>query len=314
MACFGLVRRPTRRCAACSPINQNHEADVLRVTGFLGSKKSTKPIPGGLYLGVELEVECREDADPTEPAQQAKTLLDPKRVILKHDGSLRNGFEIVSGPAPLWFHQKELWGPFFEWQAKEKALLSHNAPSGTCGLHVHVSRAPLTQLQIGKMVQFLHAPENNAFVRYMAGRPSSSRYADYLAPKRVRPILGQNGKPLKRGGPKQKPAFRVREEAGVNVLGRAARYTALNLQNEATVEFRLFRGTLNPGTFFARLEFCHALVKYSAPSVSGLCDTTADKFTKWLMVDRRKVYPNLVNYLDDGRFVNLPERPAERLR
>lgn len=366
-----IIRKGAQFCGPCAPIDPNHQADVVKVTGFLGvpdtHKACVTPKRGktvhtpdckfdGLFMGVELEVEVpfklvpdapRDPRDPdnlggvaaviarqqrrrdaefddvpgqprgvdqkkrVEAAMKVRRLLG-KQIIVKHDGSLKNGFEIVSGPAPLDYHREKLWKPFFDWHQEEMILRSHDAAYGTCGMHVHVSREPLGWLQIGKMVQFLHAPENYQFVRYMAGRPSSSRYADYLTPKRLRPTgiqatWGPDGKGgvqlIKTTRDKSTPVYRVQSDT-IN------RYTALNLRNPKTVEFRIFRGTLNPGTFFARLEFCNALTKFAAPGVIGLNETTVPRFTSFLM-ERKKDFPNLLNYLD-GEFVTLPEKKEAR--
>jgi hypothetical protein len=44
---------------------------------------------------------------------------------------------------------------------------------------------------------------------------------------------------------------------------RSGRYMAVNLENSHTVEFRLFRGTLNANTLFATLELVDLLVNSS---------------------------------------------------
>lgn len=364
--CFvNPIRKDGEYCRTCIPIDPNHQANPLDVTGFLGipddhqeclAKTTTKKRAKGraiclptckfdrLFMGVELEVEVpyqeQVDADVEarireenaervrvglqprprprrvvadesakkrmQAAMQVKRLLG-KQVILKHDGSLANGFEIVTGPAPLDYHRTKLWRPLFAWQADTHSLLSHDAPRGTCGLHVHLSKDALTPLQVGKMVQFLHAPENYKFIRYLAGRPSNSRYADYITPKRLRPhgvqAVWAGGRVIKSTRRPDQPIYSPRRDTG-------NRYTGLNLANRDTVEFRIFRGTLNSGTFFARLEFCHALAKFSQPGLVGLAETTVPIFTQFLN-DRKKDYPNLLNYLVDGEFVPAPRPKKE---
>ena len=41
------------------------------------------------------------------------------------------------------------------------------------------------------------------------------------------------------------------------------RYNCINLQNEATIEFRIFKGTLNPSSFFATLELVNNICKFA---------------------------------------------------
>ena len=45
--------------------------------------------------------------------------------------------------------------------------------------------------------------------------------------------------------------------------GRHNRYLALNLCNRDTIEFRIFRGTLNVDTFTATIQFVKELVNYA---------------------------------------------------
>ena len=93
---------------------------------------------GPRYFGVELEIddggECDSSAEVLmDIANQSKTLA-----YCKHDGSLDDGFEIVTHPMPLDCQLHEmLWAEVLD-KAIGMGYLSHQA--GTCGLHVHVSR------------------------------------------------------------------------------------------------------------------------------------------------------------------------------
>ena len=64
------------------------------------------------------------------------------------------------------------------------------------------------------------------------------------------------------------------------------RYYAVNLSNDDTIEFRLFRGTLNPDSFLATLELVNTIVCYSRSdkSIDGM---TWDDL---LVTDRLKAY------------------------
>ena len=101
---------------------------------------------GPNYLGVELEVEVKGGYSIGQPARIAKEKLGDF-VILKSDGSLSNGFEIVTCPASL-DEQRKRWGAFLD--CPPPSLRSFN--TDTCGLHVHCSRnegrTMLTKAQI----------------------------------------------------------------------------------------------------------------------------------------------------------------------
>jgi len=73
------------------------------------------------------------------------------------------------------------------------------------------------------------------------------------------------------------------------------RYDAVNVM-EKTVEFRIFKGTVVPDKFFARLEFCAAILEYlTTCSIQSVEDNGAG-FCKWLE-SRPKSYPALSRFL-----------------
>jgi len=237
-----------------------------------------------LFLGVELEVESQNLVNDAETCVNLFPQYNYNPLtILKKDGSLTAGFEIVSCPATLDAHRK-LWQKFFAERQKVTSLKSHDTK--TCGLHVHVSRAPLSQMQIAKVVLFCNSAQNTAFIEALARR-SASNYAR-IKPKKVRDIFN-------------------REDG---ILSNPDRYEAVNLQNDATIEFRLFRGTLKPDTFFRTLEFCEALILFCAPAETGLTDALHwEKFSAWLTADfdRTARYSKLVAWLANYTTETKPE-------
>lgn len=102
-----------------------------------------KPTPifygeGSRFFGVELEVD--EGGEINGNAEKVIDIANEKNYLVycKHDGSLNDGFELVTHPMTLEFHQKNM--PWEEMLMELKGLdyLSHQAD--TCGLHVHVNR------------------------------------------------------------------------------------------------------------------------------------------------------------------------------
>ncbi len=62
-----------------------------------------------------------------------------EHIYCKHDGSLEDGFEIVTHPMSLEYHEKHMpWAAVLQ-EAVSMGYRSHQA--GTCGLHIHVSRS-----------------------------------------------------------------------------------------------------------------------------------------------------------------------------
>lgn len=213
-----------------------------------------------LLFGVELEVEAR-DGDSYAAATFIRNHLKQDYSVLKTDGSLGpGGIEIVTRPDSVEVHRRK-WEPLF---AADPAQILKSWTTGRCGMHVHVSRRPLSQLQLGKMLCFLNEPANEKFIIKVAGR-RSDRWS------------------------------RIYKKKVTDIWSPAERYVALNLCNERTVEFRIFRGTLNKVTFFKNIEFCQALVEFTAPANHSIAEaTSAAHFINW--VDHHK-YPNLYDWL-----------------
>jgi hypothetical protein len=93
----------------------------------------------------------------------------------------------------------------------------------------------------------------------------------------------------------------------VSPLGKAAagRYDVLNTSNKNTVEFRLFKGTMNPDSVFRYLEFVDAIVRF-VPSTSAT-DKGVDyqAFIHWLSKDSFNVmrYKNLIAFLVGRNYI-----------
>ena len=200
---------------------------------FLGESEE------GLYLGVELEID-----DGCNLRTTTKRIYDEfANVYLKHDGSLSSaGFEIVSHPATLEFHTSELGWKELMGICLENDYRSHDTT--TCGLHIHLSRAFLGEeeteqdLNIAKLIIL--------FDRFWESHIVPFSRRDYSALKNWA----------------DKPSVDcMNTDTELEVVDKVkkykslGRYKAINLQNSETIEFRLFRGTLNFNTFLASLQF-----------------------------------------------------------
>ena len=87
---------------------------------------------------MELEIdEAGEDSDNARHLLAIANQGQPQ-LYCKHDGSLDDGFELVTHPMSLSYHRTEMpWEALLR-EAVRMGHLSHQ--SGTCGLHIHVSR------------------------------------------------------------------------------------------------------------------------------------------------------------------------------
>lgn len=207
----------------------------------------------GHHFGVELEVNTSYVSD------HAELVLDQlgDNVYLKKDGSIGSGFEIVTHPHTLDEHRK-LWAKF----TPPNGMTSYR--SGECGIHVHIERKGLTQLQIGKMLVFINEEKNQPFMQVIAQR-TSQRWAK-VSKKEI------------------SDARRYSDD----------RYEALNLCNYATVEVRIFRGNTRVERIMKAVEFCAAMVQWvKQASCSAL---TAESFIKFVSTETKE-YPNLWAYM-----------------
>ncbi len=224
-------------------------------------------------FGCEVEVEFDKNSTIKrhEHALKVMKTLGKDFIRIKHDGSLAGtsgsqgpglggefGFEIVTGPCDLQTH-RENW-PRLVVAENYRKLRAWD--TNTCGFHVHVDRSSLTTFQISRMVMFANHPNNKSFIQKIAGR-SEEKYCKYF-PKKASDVLHpENGDYNER------------------------RRVAINLQNEKTVEFRIFRGTINPKHIIRNLEFCDALCDFCHPASRSLQDNMDPfKFIEFVAKER----------------------------
>ena len=237
---------------------------------FLGESKE------GLYLGVELEV------DKGNPYYAAEHIYENySDVYLKHDGSLNSGFEIVSHPATLDYHINDLGWADIMGNCLTHNMRSHN--TSTCGLHIHVSRdffgdtQDEQDLHIAKLILLV----NKFWDEYIV--PFSRRNYDNLNRWAAKPDLE-----ILDSDTEDEILDKVKSTK------RNGRYQAINLQNEYTVEFRIFRGTLKLHTFIATLQFVDCICRFAKKI--RLSDIYA---TSWSDLFKGTNYKELKEYLTE---------------
>lgn len=276
----------------CYNCHQHRSCRAIRAYGH-------KPEPifygsGNLFMGVELEIDHGGEVDAN-----ARKLLDignpsRERIYCKHDGSLHDGFEIVSHPMTLQYHTDEMnWKEVFT-KAREMHYTSHN--SGTCGLHIHCSRRAfgedeaMQETVIGRIVYFVEKHWSE-LVRF------SRRTSDTLDRWAARYATISNT---------------TKETYQKAKAKRMGRYVAVNLENYETIEFRLFRGTLRHETFIATLQ----LVEEICTLALAMSDKELE-LLPWsdfvLRIDRESK-AELIRYLKARQlYVNEPESENEEV-
>ncbi len=243
------------------------------------------------YFGVELEIDGagKDDDNAEELLLIANSISDSQMIYIKSDGSLDSGFEIVSMPFSLDFHKNFCWNEIMK-KAISQGYRSHQ--TSTCGLHIHVNRSSLGETHdeqedvISRILFFVetHWAELLRFSR--RSEYSMNRWAArYGYEKTGREILDKAKK------------------------GNNGRYAAVNLMNWATIEFRLFRGTLKYNTLIAAIE----LVNEICDLAIHLTDEGIEKMSWSEFVDTIEA-PELIQYLKERRlYINEETNTEEEM-
>jgi len=235
-------------------------------------------------MGFELEVESRQSVGRTEGAKLAQDTLD-NHAYMKADASLDEGFEIVTHPHTLEYYQQD-----FEWEVLDK--LKRNGfrswDTSTCGLHVHVSRtafggmvsyntsaSDILRMQAHQLRFMKLIYDNQRQVQRIAGRSSTS-YASFVDKGRLVPKV----------------------KHGQSERGH---FSAVNTENYATLEIRVFKGSLRKERILSALEFVTASVEYTR----DLKVTGSNSALSWLrftgyVSSQSEKYPNLALIMSES--------------
>lgn len=240
------------------------------------------PEPRGVgpWYGVEIEVEIPSRLHDEEVAEDVLDTIGSHRVIIKHDGSLNHGFEIVSAPMSLAEHRRT-W-PSISDCGDYKSFRSWD--TDTCGMHVHVDRRHFkSKLHLARFIGFINADFNADFVTLVAGR-SSTQWAS-TNNDRVR--LGRTS------------------------ANDSEKYVAVSTRKWDTVEVRIFRGTIRSKHILRNLEFVEALINFTLPASRSLADSLRyDEFLKFLKENNHPKQWNLFyRWLLDRKVISTTKKP-----
>ncbi|MBQ3256642.1 MAG: amidoligase family protein [Oscillospiraceae bacterium] len=241
---------------------------------------SFKPEPifygkGERYFGVELEIDIGgHDDDNAQSILEVGNVSDDC-IYIKSDGSLNEGMEIVTHPMSLEYHMGYYWEDVLN-ECIHLGYRSHQ--TSTCGLHIHVNRSSLgdfTEHQEATISRILYFVEQHWNELLKFSRRSESAMNRWAA------RYGYESSP-------KKLLDKAKERYG--------RYSAVNLCNKHTIEFRMFRGTLKLNTLLATLQL-----------VNRICDvafTFSDKEVQelsWSDFVATINEPELIQYLKERR-------------
>lgn len=267
-------------CSSCD--EDEYESDTLindysyrpSPTFFLGGSRVSCNEPKHVSVtGFELEMEAVE-CSVSEGAELANELYQ-ESCYLKHDGSLSDGFEMVSHPLTRAYIDSVF---NFDGLKELSKLGMRSAQTRTCGLHVHINRGFFTGRETS-FYRFLSMFNNNSDQwRKLAGRSTStySRWTDEET---------ENMFKYTRGLSKE----RTTGSRSIN----NDRYVAINMQPRETVELRFFKGTLRPSTMKARVEAVHAVAEFSIATRNNInikASSDWDKFRQFAETNGYKAF------------------------
>lgn len=210
-----------------------HNADVLQY-------QSMDPYCRELF-GIEIETgTLNKNRKYFKRIAEFTNTVIANNAILKYDSSIDwihkdkgiendyKGFEVVTRPM-LYKNAVRFLKDF----CKNHHPLLRSWEVGTCGLHIHVSKACLSKFEIGKVLQFINNTQNRGFVKMVAKR-EDKRFAKFLK-KRI---------------------------VDYKNMSSECHYEAINTSKEYTIEFRIFRGSLNTQTVLSYLQFVKSVIDF----------------------------------------------------
>ncbi len=254
----GVVFGHNFLCDSCydyyGVIKDYHYNDTEGVFPLHGKEQKYLPFT----FGWEWEIEnTAREYDPDSLCHEIRRKYQHLNLYFQMDGSLSNGVEIITQPMDLNYlleHKKE-----FEEIADyliARGFTSHD--NMRCGLHIHVDRDFIKNdnEKINKLFILLefYKKEFEEFARRRSGH-----YNQWLSDGFYH--LDQKSKDKLFSSTK-----------AINEIKNEDHTQVLNLQHDNTLEFRLFRGTLNVDTIIASVELiynmCYAVNELSFNTIT----------------------------------------------
>lgn len=229
-------------------------------------------VPSTTFIGIETEIEDIQRRPNKYQTMTAKKITqDMPFIYCMHDGSISCGFEIATMPLSWNFirQNEDKFLPLFNltkegWRSFE---------TSTCGMHIHLSKNSFSSLGLFKFLKFFY--DNPQFIILVSQRDnihSLNRWANLRTRQRLID--------------KAKTKYQTE-----------SKYTAINLLHENSVEVRVFRGTLNPRTFFKNIEFCKAVMDFTRNS--SVKHVTMLNFLDFVNKEKES-FPRLYSFLNNS--------------
>ncbi len=281
--CEGCCQSNANWCDSCDHYTRSECGDC---GGGQVHQYSYKPNPifygedkNKLHFGIELEMEIR-DGELVNSSEYIMEMMGDF-VYLKEDSSINSGgykgFEMVSHPATLDYFtdNKNLWTTL-DYLRRVHTARSWDAKS--CGLHIHISRAGFKGgAHTHRFLSLIY--KNSDKMMKLGGR--SSTYAKFSDVYKYDEY--------------DRPYFTLAHKVAKPDDSMTERYSAVNTQNQHTLELRFFRGTMNPSSVLSAIQLAHATVEYTREltlSDVKMGALTWEWFADWIQANNGR-YPEL---------------------
>lgn len=234
------------------PAYHSHQEEELKFLKVIGEDTNR-------YFGLELE--SKGDLENACMIENYKYLFSPEE-----DGSLsQEGFELVSEPMTL----KYLYKNKSKIDNMLKVLKNNKQTiDDDCGFHIHVSRKAFERGSLIRLVQIVSFFKED--IETFARREENVSYAKYF---------------------EYNPEFLWFKNSKSVKQYSQTRYQAVNFENKDTVEFRMFKGTLDTTEIYATIEFVNNLVDFTN-------NKSLDEFSFNDLLEGK----NIKKYLANNRF------------
>ncbi len=265
--CFDCYQTECYECSHHSTpeIHQtNHVCDsATQISSYSYKPKKTRFVGKDskypFYLGMELEIHAK---NPREVGTFIRNQW-PGRFYFKNDSSIRNGgVEIVSTP-----HSRESFSEI-DVSLIQAKFGADVAAEGHGGIHIHVDRKAFENEQLKRVMEFLF--KSRTQVQLIAGRTS-----DYA---KIRNPIDAYGNSFK-------------GDDFISYRG-GDRYLALNMNNEHTLEYRLFDSTLTNARAQKNFDFVASVWRFAK-------ETTTVDYTnfKSFVASEKEEFPFLNDFI-----------------
>lgn len=268
-------------CVHCAETVNFDELDYRSeaVINSYGYKPKPKFIKGDneatkRFYGMEIEIGdlagAREGAEVVYPLFNTSG----RRAYLKRDGSIRTGgYECVTHPmSSRSLHE---WIDTDFTKAKKERYAYWNTDG--CGVHIHVSRdsiGKLTLFKLNVLLNMLRGKNNLNFIKFFTNRTPNAlnqwaKVSNQLPFTFLEHIKNGNGYTYDR-------------------------YVAINQQNNKTIEFRIFNGSIDQQVLHSYLEFVECVLDFCVNT--AVKDITVGDLFEFMLANTG-AYKNLASRL-----------------